>query len=165
MSIEITALIVISYATNCVTTGSFAPGVNANIVKEQSCQVTRTISCNHVLADGERIKFGMTEDWGFYSQSFDAAGQCVQQTPLRLLVTETPVVAIVPKTGFVLFTNYSEILIHATPPLPPMPVVVRPGITPLMNLPIPPLSVPGAPAIIPPPPPVLPPLPARRAVP
>ncbi len=169
---DITALLIISYATNCATSGSFAPGVRQDsAVREQSCFVTQTISANHRAADGTLIRFAITNDWAHFTCSFNAAGQCVQQTPLRLLVTETPVVAIVPKTGFVLFTNYSEILIHATPPPPPMPVIrpmPRPGITPLLNLPIAPLpaqamQVPGAPMVIPAPPTPLAPLPAKPA--
>ncbi len=148
MPLELTALLIITYATNCNTSGSFAPGVNGNIVKEQSCLVTRTISCNHTCANGDVIKFEKIEDYAVFGLSFDAAGQVVSQTPCRLVNAPSQ------RPG----TPLLNLPVAPNPPLPPTP---RPGFVPL-TLPIPAAPMP---AVIPAPPVPLPPLPAQRAVP
>ena len=75
------ALLVITLTTNCNTSGSWANGD-----REQSCIVTRTVTCNHQLADGLMLQFETTEDYGTYSVKFNGAGQPIESKPMRLVV-------------------------------------------------------------------------------
>ncbi len=187
---EVTALLLITYATNCTGQTSWANGD-----KEQSCIVTRAIYCNHHYADGSVVKFNVTEDWAHYMVKYNAAGQVIEQSPYRLANPPAPRPGITPLTvlpiapnppplpppnRMILLTNDVGDLFIRTNTLPHF--FVPPGFAPLNGIRTPPIlipfpkpwtnnamvrtpQIPGAPILIPPPPTPLEPLPARRAVP
>ncbi len=157
---ELTALLVISYATNCMSNGG------SSNEWEQSCIITRTVACDQICPDGRQLRFTQVDTLGSYSVKYDGEGRWISQSPTHFCVplvakpkhqseaAPLPILPITIKPGFVIFTNEAGIHILTT----------GRSVQGIDSHPQP-EQIPGSPMVIPPPPPILAPLPARRAVP